>query len=74
MVDAINFNSYRVRSAAQTLSLHMAPSRAHATIVALSSNTAPEQQLQPHQQQPWRSVSQQVSCGKCGLAAAAHAL
>jgi pyrroline-5-carboxylate reductase len=57
MVDAINFNSYRVRSAAQTLSLHMGPARAHATIVALSSRA---ESVQQQQQQPWQTLRQQV--------------
>jgi hypothetical protein len=57
LVDAINFNSYRARAAAQTISLHMGPSRAHATIVAFSSSTAD----QPGQQQ-WQSLRQQVGC------------
>jgi hypothetical protein len=35
LLDAVNFNSYRVRSAGQTLGLHMGPSRSHATILAL---------------------------------------
>lgn len=58
LVDAINFNSYRARAAAQTISLHMGPSRAHATIVAFSSSTAEQQ---PGQQQ-WQSLRQQVGC------------
>jgi hypothetical protein len=57
VVDAINFNSYRVRSAAQTIGLHMGPNRSHATIVAFS--TAAHQQQQ--QQQAWQSLRQQVS-------------
>eukprot|EP00775_Hariotina_reticulata_P008576 gene8576-8758_t len=35
--DAVNFNSYRMRSAAQTLGLHMGLDRSHATILALPS-------------------------------------
>lgn len=57
LVDAINFNSYRVRAAAQTMGLHMGPSRSHATIIAFSSSA----DQQPAQQQ-WQSLRQQVSC------------
>lgn len=65
MVDAINFNSYRVRSAAQTLGLHMGPARSHASIVALSNRAGPEAMLgarhqHHHQQQPWSALRQQV--------------
>eukprot|EP00882_Tetradesmus_deserticola_P004890 GHRQ01005153.1.p1 GENE.GHRQ01005153.1~~GHRQ01005153.1.p1 ORF type:complete len:275 (+),score=82.73 GHRQ01005153.1:250-1074(+) len=35
LLDAVNFNSYRLRSAGQTLGLHMGPSRSHATILAV---------------------------------------
>lgn len=59
LVDAINFNSYRVRAAAQTMSLHMGPSRTHATVVALSSSSGNSAGQQPGQQ-PWQSVRQQV--------------
>lgn len=61
LVDAINFNSYRVRAAAQTMSLHMGPSRAHATVVALSSSSGGNSTAgQQPGQQPWQSVRQQV--------------
>lgn len=36
LVDAVSFNSYRLRSASQTLGQHMHPGRSHATIVALA--------------------------------------
>lgn len=59
MVDAIQFNSYRLRSAAQTLGLHMAPSRTHATVVALSNTTSSGRQQQ--EQQTWRPLPPEVS-------------
>jgi hypothetical protein len=59
VLDAIKFNSYRVRSAAQNIGLHMGPARSHATIVAFSSD-AQQQLQQQQQQQPWTSLRQQV--------------
>jgi hypothetical protein len=44
LLDAVNFNSYRVRSAGQTLGLHMGPSRSHATILALLNGPGQQQQ------------------------------
>jgi hypothetical protein len=43
LLDAVNFNSYRVRSAGQTLGLHMGPSRSHATILALLNGPGQQQ-------------------------------
>lgn len=44
LLDAVSFNSYRVRSAGQTLGLHMGPSRSHATILALLNGPGQQQQ------------------------------
>jgi hypothetical protein len=44
LLDAVAFNSYRVRSAGQTLGLHMGPSRSHATILALLNGPGQQQQ------------------------------
>ncbi|KAF6256301.1 hypothetical protein COO60DRAFT_1627213 [Scenedesmus sp. NREL 46B-D3] len=43
LLDAVSFNSYRVRSAGQTLGLHMGASRSHATILALLNGPGPQQ-------------------------------
>jgi hypothetical protein len=46
--DAVNFNSYRMRSAAQTLGLHIGLDRSHATILALPSSS--QSAAAPHHQ------------------------
>lgn len=60
LLDAVSFNSYRVRSAGQTLGLHMGPSRSHATILALLNG--PGQQ----QQHAAAEVSWSASCAVAG--------
>ncbi|KAF8056439.1 hypothetical protein HT031_006296 [Scenedesmus sp. PABB004] len=56
LADAVAFNAYRLRSAAQTMGLHMGPGRGHATIVALAGEEGQleaegEQRQQQQQQQ-----------------------
>jgi hypothetical protein len=71
LLDAVNFNSYRVRSAGQTLGLHMGPSRSHATILALLNGPGQQQQHSAGaevgcccQQCPWQVLTS-LGCGKC---------
>lgn len=77
LVDAVSFNSYRLRSATQTMGLHMAPSQSHATILALASKAAqPRQQGEQVGVQAWRrsccSLTFVRACCTDGMLAAAH--
>jgi hypothetical protein len=70
LLDAVNFNSYRVRSAGQTLGLHMGPSRSHATILALLNGPGQQQHSAGAEvgcccQQRLGQVLTSLWCGKC---------
>ena len=55
LFDAVAYNSYRLRSCAQTMGLHMGPGRNHATVVALANAAAEQQQ--------WRQQSSSEQVG-----------